>query len=140
MFYNVKITSYVAILMLFTVVPRIYASNGWYLLIPPIRQGITDEEILRQFPQWGTTTKEVLHDIAPSVMGEWSAPLSRWDHRSSFDTSEECEGTRVHMIKAAKAKEPEIRRMYPDGYPTLQTIFLMHSRCIASDDPRLIPS
>jgi hypothetical protein len=112
------------------------AGTGWYLLTPPFRP-LSDEEILRQFPQWRSATKQELHEIAPTVMGEWYAPLDRWTHEGSFDTATECEATRLRLIKMAVAEEPELRRKYPDGYPTLRSILLRNSRCIASDDPRL---
>lgn len=113
------------------------AGAGWYLLTPPLRQGLSDEEILRQFPQWRSATKRELHEIAPTVMGEWDAPLDRWTHEGSFDTAADCEATRLRLIKMAVAEEPELRRKYPDGYPTLRSTLLRNSRCIASDDPRL---
>jgi hypothetical protein len=117
--------------------PLARAGAGWYLLTPPLRQGIYDEEILRQYPQWRSATKRELHEIAPVVMGEWDAPLDRWIHEGSFDTAAECEAVRLRLIKAAIAEEPELRRKYPDGYPTLRSTLLRASRCIASDDSRL---
>ena len=117
--------------------PLARAGAGWYLLTPPLRQGLSDEEILRQFPQWRSATKRELHEIAPMVMGEWDAPLDRWIHEGSFDTAAECEAARLRLIKVAVAEEPELRRKYPDGYPTLRSTLLRRSRCIASDDPRL---
>jgi hypothetical protein len=116
--------------------PLARAGAGWYLLIPPFRP-LSDEEILRQFPQWRSATKRELHEIAPQVLGEWDAPLDRWTHEGSFDTAAECETTRLRLIKMAVAEEPELRRKYPDGYPTLRSTLLRNSRCIASDDPRL---
>ncbi|MBI2359013.1 MAG: hypothetical protein HYV04_08940 [Deltaproteobacteria bacterium] len=124
------------IIAMSTAVP-VSAGTGWYLLKPPLREGVTDDEILRRFPQWRTATKEELHEIAPEVMGDWDAPLHRWTHEGSFDTAAECEAVRIRLMKAAKAEEPEFRKKYPDGYPTLRTTLLRESRCIASDDPRL---
>jgi len=67
------------------------AGAGWYLLKPPLREGITDEEILHQFPQWRGVSKRKLHEIAPLVMGDWNAPLSQWTHEGSFDSAAECQ-------------------------------------------------
>ncbi len=118
--------------------PPVAAGNGWYLLKPPLRQGVTDEEILRQFPQWKGLSKEKLHEIAPEVMGDWDAPLSEWVYIGSFDMAAECEKVKIRLMKAALAREPELRLKYPNGYPTMESTFLRESRCIASDDPRLM--
>lgn len=126
------------ILVLCPVLPA-SAGAGWYLLQPPLRQGVTDEAILRDFPKWRDATKQELHEIAPLVMGDWDAPLHRWTHKGSFDTAAECEAVLIRLMKAAEAEEPELRRKYPDGYPTLKTTLLMESRCIAPNDPRLLP-
>jgi hypothetical protein len=111
---------------------------GWYLLKPPLRTGIKDEEILQLYPEWRGSTKRELHEIAPQVMGDWHAPLSRWIHEGSFDSAAECERARVRLIEFEKSREREIREKYPDGYPTLGTTLMRNSRCIASDDPRLL--
>jgi len=116
---------------------EVAADSGWYLLKPPLRQDISDEQILKEFPGWRTATESELHEIAPSVMGDWNAPLSRWSHLGSFDTAEKCETVRMLFIKDAEAREPENRRKYPGGYPTLETTLLRNSRCIGSGDPRL---
>ncbi len=118
--------------------PAAWAAAGWYLLKPPLRQGMTDDDILRHYPQWRSATRQELHEIAPEVMGEWEAPLYRWNHEGSFDTAAQCEAERLRLMKAAIAEEPELRRKYPDGYPTLRATLLRASRCIASDDPRLV--
>jgi hypothetical protein len=130
-------TMLASFLLALQTVPLARGGAGWYLLTPPLRQGLSDEEILRQFPQWRSATKRELHEIAPTVMGEWDATLDRWTHEGSFDTAAECEAARMRLIKAAVAEEPELRRKYPDGYPTLRSTLLRQSRCIASDDPRL---
>jgi hypothetical protein len=117
--------------------PPIWAGSGWYLLEPFVRKGVTDEEILRDNPNLKSATVQQLHDIAPAYMGDWDAPLDAWIHAASFDTAADCEAARLRLVKAAKAAEPEFRRKYPNGYPTLETTLLLASRCIATDDPRL---
>ena len=133
-----SVTGVVVIALTVSAALPVSAGAGWYLLKPPLRQGVTDEEILHQFPQWRSATKQELHEIAPEVMGDWEAPLHRLTHEGSFDTATECEAVRIRLFKAAKAEEPELRKKHPDGYPGLRTTLLRESRCIASDDPRLL--
>src|SRR5271163_3112342 len=97
--------------------PMRAAASGWYLLKPTVRQGVSDETIVRENPGLKSATKQELHEVAPAFMGDWDAPLDRWEHEGSFDTAAECEAAQRQMIKWEKAQEPKIRRKYPNGYP-----------------------
>jgi hypothetical protein len=53
-----------------------------------------------------------------------NVPLAQWDARMAFDNASDCENTLYALIKDASE----------DNLTHQQ---LRHSRCIASDDPRL---
>lgn len=86
------------------------AAEGWYLLVPPL-----------QF------------DKAPHVLD--SRPLSEWLEVDAFDSADACTASQVAYIKVeareARIKTPLLGPFY--GYDQA-----MSSRCIASDDPRLL--
>jgi hypothetical protein len=134
---NLRHAAALALVGWYLIVPTRAAACGWYLLKPPVRQGVTDETIVRDNPGLKSATQQELHEIAPEYMGDWDAPLGNWEHEGSFDTAAGCEAAQTLLIKWGKAQEPEFRRKYPNGYPSLGTTLMRASRCIASDDPRL---
>jgi len=115
------------------------AACGWYLLQPPLLEKTpTEEEILRQSPQWRGMGKAELRDIIAMASLVRDAPLSKWTHETSFDTADACEQTRLRLIQSAVSREPELRRSFPEGLPKLPTELATAARCIASDDRRLV--
>jgi hypothetical protein len=118
-------------------VSTVYSEGGWYLLKPPVRDDFNIEALLKHYPNLRGRSKSQLHEIAPEFMGNWNAPLSTWMHIGSFDTAKDCESTRIRLMETARAREPELREKYPNGYPSLESTLLRESRCIASNDPRL---
>ena len=82
--------------------PMRAAASGWYLLKPTVRQGVSDETIVRENPGLKSATKQELHEVAPAFMGDWDAPLDRWEHEGSFDTAAECEAASETNDKVGK--------------------------------------
>jgi len=114
------------------------AACGWYLLQPPLLENPpTVEEILRQSPQWRGMSDAELRDIRAMAMLDRDAPLGRWTHKGSYDTAVACEKARQRLMDLAEAREPELRRDFPDGLPRLGIELAAASRCISPEDPRL---
>jgi hypothetical protein len=72
----------------------------------------------------------MLPPVRPDSVGEpepdTAAPIARWDIVVTFDTAEEC-----NVVQSEHS-----RITFPDGTPDH---VLRAVRCIATDDPRLIP-
>ena len=78
-----------------------------------------------------------LRDIRAMAMLDRDAPLGRWTHKGSYDTAVACEKARQRLMDLAEAREPELRRDFPDGLPRLSIELAAASRCISPEDPRL---
>ena len=64
------------------------AACGWYLLEPPLLENRpTEEDILRQSPQWRGMSKPDLRDIVAAYWLDRDSPLGQWTHKGSFDTT-----------------------------------------------------
>lgn len=99
------------------------ASIGWYLMVPPVA---------RRMP----------------LLLETNKPLSQWETRQSFDTAEECKDAQ-HKIRGylnaatdRGFKEAGSQKAYLAD-PVVQMLWeeqgkIQTSKCIATDDPRLM--
>jgi hypothetical protein len=70
----------------------------------------------------------------PPASNHAEQDLRRWGHGSAHDSAEACQKTRLDTLKlllpaAADSKDKNLQRTFNAA---------MASRCIASDDPRLI--
>jgi hypothetical protein len=131
------VTSLFLSLWLVCLSTTIASAGGWYLLKPHVRDNFDEDEFLKTHPNLKSSEHGTLRQILPEYMGDWEAPLSTWSHEGSFDTAAQCEAARQKLIEWEKSREPENRREYPQGFPTLMSTLARESRCIASDDPRL---
>ena len=113
-----------------------WAGQGWYLLIPPVREAPTDPVSQRQLLKALELDKHELDNSKLTFQQrklrrhyqllkafDTHQPLSKWDHGGAFDSAMACEATRIHGMSHADS-EP-LRIQFGLG------------RCVASDDPRL---
>ncbi len=96
-----------------------WASQGWYLLTPPL---ILDKD----------------SEIQVSV----SEPFSKWVIRDAFDNVAECKTYKENEIKKAvkhRREYTDFTKVTPGSYVLAMNISVAWqlSQCIASDDPRL---
>jgi hypothetical protein len=127
----------VVVLLLLAVATSPWASDGWYLLIPPLSE----------------------YDDRAAFMSGYrildNKPLSEWRQQGAYDSAKECETVRNSLLAAeqtvfsrssesyAKASaggmDPvvlKIQQRLTEGH-NADVWALMASRCIQSNDPRL---
>ena len=107
----------------FALLPTAAHAQGWYLLIPPIRdlgRREASEFLAKTFPS--VAEKEsAFADIV-----DVSRPLSAWTQVSAFDSAEECETLRRALTTQT---DPG----------TVQRARALRCACISAADPRLAP-
>ncbi len=82
---------------------------GWYLMVPPL--------------------------VGDPFHIDHAAPLSEWKIKSSYDTAEQCEATRIRKSNELGAKLNG--RTIESGSGAMMDMPLGYAQCIATDDPRL---
>ena len=92
------------------------AHAGGYLMIPPSVQHFHGPEL---------TGPEFTYDA--------SAPLTRWEQDSAYDTAKECEAARVQQVNGTP---PNNGVFAPADYHRLIE-WADHFECVATNDPRL---
>jgi hypothetical protein len=120
-----------------TITTPLFASEGWYLLVPPRSKYNKNTEYLSGYNILDTK------------------PLSQWHQQGAYDSAAECESMKQNLtnieqntyspssidyIKAVQARESQnVLDFQRSIVETLNAnVFaLMASRCIKSNDPRL---
>jgi hypothetical protein len=106
---------------------------GWYLMLPPVtcslRPNIVEGNVVT---------------IPEQCTAETDSPLREWDMAGSFDSADDCEGSRQRAAQTTiKQLTRELRGTLSDRPQLLgRAVAATHeasqdARCIATDDPRL---
>ena len=109
------------VLLFFLAFPiRVFASGGWYLMLPP-------------------------PDLPP-LYDNAEAPIKKWQQYESFDSAKECENGRMRHINNSISLESRFEKLQGKGKKdySIQVEMAkgefskaMSALCIATDDPRL---
>ncbi len=96
----------------------VVAGAGWYLLEPPAQPRISKGE--------------------EKIFAITDAPLSQWEHVRSYDKAADCE--KAKKDRSASALRDTEDKQYADQKDTFILLYIeaSNSRCVASDDPRLL--
>jgi hypothetical protein len=73
----------------------------------------------------------------PPYRAGQNAPLVQWKHAQAFDSARECQEERERREGSARRALREAREENDRVQISHLIVFYEHSRCIASDDPRL---